>query len=309
VVLAVPATVVATSDVAAAAVLALGLAPAACVPLPASRRARVRPAMLGVWSAASLLVGAVLALWPPLAVVGVFVFAVAASRAAVGHPFGALALSLCLPLVGVGLSFSDLRTAAALAAAMVVGSGYAFAVSLAWPARKAPPREPETPYASPGAAVLVPFGYRAGIAAAICAAVGFALDLEHVGWATGAALLVMRPVREVQEARSVGRVVDVVLGAAAAIALITADLPGWVVAAAVGAAVVGLTATAGSRWYVMPAFTTFLVFLLMLAASPEQAQSRFWERLLETLFGVGVAVAVGLLAPAWARSRGDRRAV
>jgi hypothetical protein len=46
----------------------------------------------------------------------------------------------------------------------------------------------------------------------------------------------------------------------------------------------------------------------MLAASPEQAQSRFWERLLETLFGVGVAVVVGLLAPAWTRSRRDRRA-
>lgn len=56
-----------------------------------------------------------------------------------------------------------------------------------------------------------------------------------------------------------------------------------------------MTATAGSRWYVMPAFTTFLVFVMLLVDSPHDAQARFWERVLETAFGVAVAAVVVLL--------------
>jgi uncharacterized membrane protein YccC len=62
-------------------------------------------------------------------------------------------------------------------------------------------------------------------------------------------------------------------------------------------AVVCVTATAGSRWYVMPAFTTFLVFVMLLVDSPEDAGSRFWERTFETAFGVLVGAVFGLLAP------------
>ena len=141
------------------------------------------------------------------------------------------------------------------------------------------------------------FGYLAGTAGAICAAVGFALELEHVGWATGAALLVMRPAARLQEGRSVARLVDVALGAAVAIVLVTAGAPAWAYSVAVVVAVVCVTATAGSRWYVMPAFTTFLVFVMLLADSPDDASSRFWERVLETAFGVAVAGVVGLLVP------------
>ena len=206
-ILAVPAVLVATRDVQLAAVLAIGVIPAACVPLPATRRARLRPVVLGALAAASLFVGSVLAESPPLAVLGIFVFAVAASRAAIGRPLGAVALSLCLPLVGVGLSLSSVRVGATLAAVVLGGSAYAFLVSQLWPTH--PERGTPGAFASAGAGVLRPFGYRAGLAGAICAGVGFALGLEHVGWATGAALLVMRPVLRVQQARSVGRIIDV----------------------------------------------------------------------------------------------------
>ena len=43
--------------------------------------------------------------------------------------------------------------------------------------------------------------------------------------------------------------------------------------------VVAATAMARSRWYVTPAFTTFLVFLLLISADLGQAPGRFWERL------------------------------
>ncbi|WP_172806349.1 FUSC family protein [Aeromicrobium choanae] len=296
----------ATRDVQLAAVLAIGVIPAACVPLPATRRARLRPAVLGALAAASLFVGSVLAESPPLAVVGIFVFAVVASRAAVGRPLGAVALSLCLPLVGVGLSLSSIAVGATLAAVVLGGSVYAFLVSQLWPSR--PSSGTPASLASPGAASLRSFGYRAGLAGAICAGTGFALGLEHVGWATGAALLVMRPAPAVQQARSVGRIVDVVLGAALSIGLVTSGAPAGVVAAALGIAVICATATAGSRWYVVPAFTTFIVFVLLLSHAPDQAQERFWERVLETGFGIAVAALVGYWTLPRVRRPSSRRA-
>ena len=292
--LAIPAAIVALGDPANAALLAIGVVPAACVPLPPRRRDRLRPAVLGVLIGVALFVGGVLALWPPLAVVGIFAIAVGASRLAIGRPLGGIALTLLLPLVGIGFSFSDISTAAELAVVIAAGSAYALVVSLLWPAG---PGEPGTVFVPPPRALMVRFGYLAGTAGAICAAIGFALDLEHVGWATGAALLVIRPAAQVQESRTVGRVVSVVLGATVAIALVRIDPPDAVYAVAMGVAVMGATATVGSRWYVLPAFTTFLVFLMLLVNSPDDAASRFWERALETVLGVGVAAAVGLLGP------------
>ena len=293
-VLAVPAAGVAPHDPQQAALLAIGLVPAASVPLPPTRRGRLKPALLGAMAGASMVVGGVLAVWPPLAVVGIFVLAVLAARAAAGRPLGAVALSLCLPLVGIGFSFSDVGTAVGLALVICLGSAYGLVVSLLWPAG----RTVVLPavYVPPPRQLMVRFGYQAGTAGAICAALGFALDLEHVGWATGAALLVMRPAPRLQEYRSVARVVDVVVGASIAILLVTSDPPAWVWSVAVTLAVVCVTATAGSRWYVMPAFTTFLVFVMLLVDDPGDARSRFWERTLETALGVAVAAAITLLA-------------
>ena len=51
---------------------------------------------------------------------------------------------------------------------------------------------------------MLDYGVRLGLAGAVCAAIGFALDLEHVGWAVTAALIVMRPSPEAAAA-AVGR--------------------------------------------------------------------------------------------------------
>jgi uncharacterized membrane protein YccC len=72
------------------------------------------------------------------------------------------------------------------------------------------------------------------------------------------------------------------------------------------AAVAAVAAAAGthpSRWYVTSAFTTFLVFLLLLYSNAETAESRFAERLGDTLLGVGLAYLFGLALPAIAQRR------
>jgi uncharacterized membrane protein YccC len=40
---------------------------------------------------------------------------------------------------------------------------------------------------------------------------------------------------------------------------------------------------------VLPTFTTYLVFIMLLARDLDDAGGRFWERVLETGLGVGVA--------------------
>ncbi len=101
-----------------------------------------------------------------------------------------------------------------------------------------------------------------------------------------------------QRLRSAGRIVAVAVGAAAAILLVHAEpADGWF-ALAVLAAVAAAAATRAGRWYVTPAFTTFLVFLLLLAGDPQDSASRFNERLGETVLGVGLAYLFGLALPA-----------
>ena len=87
------------------------------------------------------------------------------------------------------------------------------------------------------------------------------------------------------------------IGAVAAIAVVETTPSAGVLAAVTVAALAATAATAGGRWYVTPMFSTFLVFLLLLYAHPDQAAGRFWERIGETLLGVGVAFVFGLLVP------------
>ena len=89
-------------------------------------------------------------------------------------------------------------TAAALAGLMVLGSLYACAISMLWPERRPPaPRAARPRPVAP----MLDYGVRLGAAGASAAAIGFALDLDHVGWACAAALLVMRPAAEMQRLR------------------------------------------------------------------------------------------------------------
>ena len=103
-----------------------------------------------------------------------------------------------------------------------------------------------------------------GAAGAITAGLGFALGLEHKGWATAAALLVMRPTAATTQLRRVGRALAVVAGTAPACVVALLEAPPVAVAASVLVAVTGLAATRSSRWYVTGGFTTFITILLLI---------------------------------------------
>jgi hypothetical protein len=288
---ALPAGLVALEDVPRGLAMAFGTLPAALVGVAPTRRARLAVVLLGILTGVPMLVGGLLAGVPVLAVAAIFALGLAAALFAARSRLGTIVMTVSLPLVGVGLSYDDVGEAAALAGLMVGGSVFAYLVSLPWPVHAAASRPAGGVRPTPG------YGLLLGAAGATAAAIGFIADLDHVGWACAAALLVMRPSAEMQRLRSAGRPLAVAVGALAAIALVRLDPADGYYALVIVAVLAGAAGTRGSRWYVTPAFTTCLVFLLLLYSEPGDAESRFNERLLETLLGVGIAYLFGLVVP------------
>jgi hypothetical protein len=297
---ALPAAVVALSDTQKGIALAVGVLPGAIAGLLPRRRGRVVIVVLGAAIGVPMFLGGLLAGVPVLAVLAIGALGVGAAELAARFRLGTIAMTLCLPMFGVGLSYPDVGKAAVLAGLMVLGSVFACLVSMLWPERPRPARPTPPP---PTTKPTLGYGVRLGAAGATAATIGFLADLEHVGWACAAALLVMRPSADMQRLRSAGRILAVVIGALAGAALVRLHPPAAIYSVAIIAAIAGAGATHRSRWYVTAAFTTFLVFLMLLYSDPQTATKRFNERVLETLLGVGIAYFYGLALPAVAQQR------
>ena len=95
------------------------------------------------------------------------------------------------------------------------------------------------------------------------------------------------------------RVVSVFAGALAASWLLSHSIQPVMAAAFCGGALIAASATHASRWYITPAFTTFLVFFILLYGQSTTAdiEHRFNERVVETLLGVGIAYLFGVVVP------------
>lgn len=295
---AVPAMAVIPFDPTAGVALAVGVLPVAVFNLPGMRTGRRLIVLIGMLSGASFFLGSLLTQSPPLAIGGLLVIAVGAALWARTTRVGKLVLAVCVPLVGIALSIHDLALGVGLAGLVVLGALYAWGVAMLWPEHSEP-----LPAAPPAAPVrdTVLYGMLLGLSGATAAAVGYAMQAEHVGWATGAALLVMRPVREQLVLRSIGRAASVMVGAFAGAALAFQGPGSIVTAVAVGGALAALTATQGSRWYIAPGFTSFIVLTLILQGPGEDPAHRFAERVLETCIGVGIALFFGAVIPAMIR--------
>jgi uncharacterized membrane protein YccC len=208
-------------------------------------------------------------------------------------------MSLCAPVAAIGLSYPDLGQALGLGLIVLTGSVFSYVVSLlhaTWIPDAAAPGPRLLP-----SAMAAPYGLRLGLAAGVATAVGIAIHTDHVGWAPAAALFVMRPTKEMQELRSVGWFVSVVLGALAAIAVLRLTPSSELIAILAVLAIAGAAGTRGSRWYVTPFFTTCLVLVMLLDADPTVANEQW--RFAETVLGVGLAYFFGLLLPRLLRRR------
>jgi hypothetical protein len=190
--------------------VAFGAVPAAAVGVQSRRRQRRVILIVGACIAFGLVMGAELSEFWLAAVGGIFTLSLGAAILSARARVGTFLMMLAVPMVGAGLSFNgDIEVATQLAMLMTVGSVYGWLLCLLWPEQKSTARlraKPSRP------AAMAEYGVRLGLAGAICAGLGFALNLEHKGWATAACLLVMRPTPEMTRLRGVGRVISVLAG-------------------------------------------------------------------------------------------------
>ncbi|WP_232016989.1 FUSC family protein [Gordonia insulae] len=301
---AIPAVLItALVDVESGAALALGMIPALAIGIPRPRRRRViilaASAILGV----PITLGAAVSPWPALALATLLILPVLATWGAqrLDRPrLSTLLIVLAPPMVGIGLSLDGLSAGLRLTGLFIVGAIITFIVAVAIPESRLPGSDGNAgspPPRLPGVA----YGLTLGVVGVITAGIGFAFDLDHVGWACAAALLVMRPDAALQQWRTIGRFVSVLVGAAAAALLVESAPDSWVFAVAVGVVLAAAGGTRGSRWYILPAFTTFLVILMLTADDVASAPGRFAERTGETALGLVVAAVIGFGAPAVSR--------
>jgi hypothetical protein len=187
----------------------VGTLVAALIGVLPSRAKRKAMLVAGLLFAVSISIGALLAKEPWLAVPGIAVIALAAAQAAAERPFGAVAMNLCLPIMGIGFSY-DVAGALGFGLLILAGTIYGYLVSLAfeeYPPRPAPEQAVLTRDEARGYGVVL------ALTAFTGALAGFTLNVDHVGWVVGAALLVIRPAHELQRVRSIGRIVAVHIGA------------------------------------------------------------------------------------------------
>lgn len=285
-----------SGDVLYGTFLLLGSIPAAIVGLAPKRRERKSVLIVGLFFGVSILLGSILALWVPLAIVGMFVVSYWAAQVAAEKAAGVLALSVIMPLTAIGLTYSGIGESAKVAGVMILGSIGSFIWALVLPEYEGEtaPREQLTRQAAKR------YGLVLGVAAAVSTAIGFALDVAFVGWLVGSTMLVMRPNRDLLTLRGVGRVISVFVGGLAAALLLLADPSYGVIAVVLWLVLVMMAATSESRWYVTPAFTSFLILWALLYGKSEldDVKIKFHERVTDTVIGVAVAYLVGGLLPA-----------
>ncbi len=291
---ALPAAILITRDPASGIAFAFGAIPAAAVGIAGPRTRRASMIVAGLAIGLSMTLGSLLADHVLLAAGGIFGLSMGAALLTARAPVGNLLLVLAVPMVGAGLSFGTPADALSMAALMFSGSVVGWLISLLWPDRPPPPRPPAH---LPSRAMMLEYGVRLGLAGATCVAIGFALDLEHKGWATTACLLVMRPAVGMTLLRAAGRAAAVSVGALVGALVAQAQPPAAVLALVVLADLAALAATRMSRWYVTGGFTTMIVLLVLTYSIPGTAPARFGERVSETLLGVGIALVFGVLAP------------
>src|SRR5262249_26340295 len=111
----------------------MGTLPVSMLGLDPTRRGRRRLIIVGIAFSVSILCGALFAQTSFTTVVGIFAAAYAAAMAASRAPAGLLALTLCLPACAVGLSYSDLDKALALAELFIASAVFSYLVLLPWP--------------------------------------------------------------------------------------------------------------------------------------------------------------------------------
>jgi hypothetical protein len=265
------------------------------LPLAPTRHARRRLIGIGAVLGASVIAGSLFALTGITTVIGIFLTAYGSAVAASRAPGGLFALTLCLPVAAIGLSYPP-GEACALGVVFLASAAFSYIALLAWPEFPTKPSRPQPLLPKPFARR---YGLLAGLAGATSALAGLAVHTDHLGWAPAAGYFVLRPSADMQRLRSTGRIISVACGATAGVVFVRTTPSATAIGVCAVLAVAGAAATRTSHWYVGPAFGSLLGLTLLLYADPSTAneQWRLNQRIGMTAVGVASAYLYGVLVP------------
>lgn len=285
----------------------VGLIPAVFQGVDPVRKKRVSVLVLGLLLPLSLFVGTLLkiyaGMWLSALALGLLGFG--AVRFSTKHPAVSLGTVMVVPAVGIGLSYDAFSTPMEVFITMVCGSLLACGVALLFPEytpsaehRNISPQKGVVK-PPPPESHLSPQVFSLLFAAALATSVLVGFHWDHTGWVVGTTGFVMRPSGKMQKYRSVWRVVSILVGAAAASLVLTLQPGGLLTVGLAGLAMIAAGGLRQSRAYIMPAFTTFVIFLLILypAQDATAVWGRFFERVGWVAVGVLIACFYGLLLP------------
>lgn len=109
VITAIPFVAIITGYVEAGLSLLIGSLPAALIGLLPTRAQRRKLVVIGILFGIFLILGSFMAQWAWIAIPGMFLLAFGSSLLASSRRFGVIALTLCVPVAGIGLSYGGLE--------------------------------------------------------------------------------------------------------------------------------------------------------------------------------------------------------
>ena len=108
VIAAIPVIIIATGHVKAGLSLLLGALPASIMGLPPTRKQRRKIIVVGILVGVFLMLGSFMTQWAIVAIPGMFLLAFGAALLLSRRSLSTIALTICLPLAVVGLSYQGL---------------------------------------------------------------------------------------------------------------------------------------------------------------------------------------------------------
>jgi hypothetical protein len=274
--------------------LALGTIIVALLGVPPREQGRSRVLTAGLVFAGAYAVGAVIVSNGVIAVAGLAAACYACVLLATRGGLGRVVGSFAAPALALGMNHPA-PDGFLLAGTFVVGSLWATLVTVIWPDRFSTTPAPRPP-AGPTIDVRT-YAVSFALAGAIGLVIGLWLDLVHVAWSAGAALLIMRPAPGQTRGRAVQRIVATFAGITLAVGIAAFGPSDLAIAVVVALAIAGVVATRGSDWYVTSAGTGLIGLLLSSLSGTDALTSTYQERLLETAIGAALAILFGLVVP------------
>jgi uncharacterized membrane protein len=160
------------------------------------------------------------------------------------------------------------------------------------------------------AAWLEGLGYlvAAGLAGSLATLAGQWLGFGHAYWAMVAAVVPLVGHSTVHRvSRGVQRIIGTVLGLALLAAILLLGLAPWQTVLVIAVCQFGAELFIARQYVIAQLFVTPLALISTLLVVPASPTVLLRDRIIETLIGAAVGIAVVLAPPAWRRLRGERR--